>query len=375
MILDLFILTSIFQGLADHTRQLTSPDEYIPQYCRDIVIDQDWNESNSLIRTAEMVSSYRDSYVYADKRNAAQDMHAVCEPIATRLHAMEDDKVLSEDLGSLLNIRNQINQTKSELNRTKGAYDTSLLEIIADKNTDKANTSALEKQVTDLTAQLDALSKQETETVLLLMSNKNISEWFGIISASSNEKKDLLLEELRNLNYWYPAKRLGMEMIFLLPMVVIFYLWNSRSINKGKPYQKLISSHLLVVVFIPVICKVMELVYEIIPKKFFQNFFELLESLGLVVIWHYVIMAMGIVTTLALIHFMQKKIFSKEKLAQKRIAKGRCQNCAEHLPIGSNACSVCGFMQYRQCSHCNKSTYVFGKYCRECGVVENSQNG
>ncbi|WP_354625343.1 hypothetical protein [Psychromonas sp. MME2] len=56
LFLDLFILMSIFQGLDDHTSQLTTPYEYVPQYCRDIVIDEAWNESNRLIHTAKMVA-------------------------------------------------------------------------------------------------------------------------------------------------------------------------------------------------------------------------------------------------------------------------------------------------------------------------------
>jgi hypothetical protein len=48
LFLDLFILISIFQGLSDHTSQLATPYEFIPQHCRDIVIDEDWNEDNRL---------------------------------------------------------------------------------------------------------------------------------------------------------------------------------------------------------------------------------------------------------------------------------------------------------------------------------------
>lgn len=33
--LDIFIITAIFNGLDQHTRQLSSPDEYIPSTCRD----------------------------------------------------------------------------------------------------------------------------------------------------------------------------------------------------------------------------------------------------------------------------------------------------------------------------------------------------
>ena len=79
-------------------------------------------------------------------------------------------------------------------------------------------------------------------------------------------------------------------------------------------------------------------------------------------------MGAGIFAALALIYFMQQKIFSQEKLIQKRIIKGQCQNCGIHLPNESNACSVCGFIQFKECGHCHKPTYIQGKYCRECGA-------
>jgi hypothetical protein len=39
LFLDLFILISIFDGLGAHTAQLTSPSDYIPGLCRDMVLD------------------------------------------------------------------------------------------------------------------------------------------------------------------------------------------------------------------------------------------------------------------------------------------------------------------------------------------------
>ncbi len=356
LFLDLFILISIFQGLDDHTNQLATPNEYIPQYCRDVVIDDDWNESNRLIHTAEIVSRYRNSYVYVNEKNRMQEVHSICRPILKLIRSIENDKNLSDDLNIFHRLRDQSVQLKSELDRTRGAYDTSLLEVIAKQNVNNRNTASLQKQVSELTDKLNVLVSKEAKSESLLMQNEHISQLFSVIETSSKQNRDVLLEELRHLNFWYPVKRLGMEMIFLLPLIVIFYLWNLKSITASRPYQSLVSSHLLVIVFIPVIFKVIELIYDIVPKKLLKHIFELLESLNLVAIWHYVMMGAGIFATLALIYFMQQKIFSQDKLIQKRITKGECQNCGAHFPSGNNACSMCGFMQFKPCSHCLDST-------------------
>ena len=62
VLLDIFILFSIFDGLEGHTAQLTSPYEYIPAHCRDIVLDEDWHETDRLVRIARIVSTSCDSY-------------------------------------------------------------------------------------------------------------------------------------------------------------------------------------------------------------------------------------------------------------------------------------------------------------------------
>ena len=48
--LDLFILFVVFQGLDDHTRQLTSPDEYVPYECREIFLNKNWSDANFLTK-------------------------------------------------------------------------------------------------------------------------------------------------------------------------------------------------------------------------------------------------------------------------------------------------------------------------------------
>jgi predicted RNA-binding Zn-ribbon protein involved in translation (DUF1610 family) len=158
-----------------------------------------------------------------------------------------------------------------------------------------------------------------------------------------------------------------MEMLFLLPLLGVFYLWNARSIARGKSFQTLVSSHLLVVVCIPVVLKIMELAYDIVPRRFLRQLIELLESLKLVAIWHYLLIGGAVLAALALIYLFQKKLFSRERLMQRRIAKSQCQACGQHLAAGSRHCPACGAAQFRTCSHCGQPTHVHGRYCTACG--------
>lgn len=159
-------------------------------------------------------------------------------------------------------------------------------------------------------------------------------------------------------------------MLFLLPLMLAFYYWNSISIAKTRPFQLLVSSHLLIVVFIPVLIKICELLYEVIPQKLLQHIIGFLESIGLVAIWHYLVIAIAIAAAMMLIYLFQKKLFSHDKELAKLIAKGLCQNCVVKISPDSPACPQCGFEQFHPCKHCNEMTFVYGVHCRVCGQLQ-----
>jgi len=375
LLLDLFILTSIFDGLSDHTRQLTRPSQVIPQVCRDIVIENEWNKTSRLTRLARVVSLARGNYYLQDERRRAEliDKHPDCKSIADLLLVIEHDDIVAGKLSEWLNIKREISQLNATLKQVNSAYDTSLLEDIAGQNQraisnhQTAQVESLKRDFTLKTNTLNQLVSKQAELESSLNQDENITALFVLVDNVTEAGRVNLRDNLRQLNFWYPIKRLGMEMIFLLPLFIIFYFWNQKSLAADRPFQSLVSSHLLVIVFIPVLFKIAELIYDIIPKTFLKQFIELLESLKLVALWHYLMMALIILGALGLIYLFQKKLFSEEKLIEKRISKGDCQDCGKHLPENISACPFCGFEQFKACGHCAKPTYVFSKFCKECG--------
>jgi hypothetical protein len=365
--LDIFILGSIFDGLADHTGQLTTPDERIPLLCRDIVIDADWNPTNRLDNLAQLVTRHHASDYPPDERGDHVPQHALCTPIVSAYLAIRGDEGLARKLKETLRLNRETHQLRAGLERMKGAYDTSLLETIAGQPQAETNVTAIRKETADKTTALNTLVDKQQLLIASLEQEPRVHELFARVGGVSEADRKALRDELRQLNFWFPAQRLGMEMLFLLPLLGVFYFWNTRSIVGSRPFQTLVSSHLLVVVLIPVFLKVGELAYDIIPRRFLRQLIELLESLKLVAIWHYLVIGVAILAALALIYLFQKKLFSREKLLQRRIAKGLCQECGQHLPANSRHCPACGAAQYRACSQCHEPTHVHGRYCMACG--------
>ncbi|MGB5261636.1 MAG: zinc ribbon domain-containing protein [Gammaproteobacteria bacterium] len=367
LFLDLFILVSIFDGLGAHTAQLTSPSEYIPGLCRDMVLDEDWNETNRLDKLARLVSQYRNSYFRLDLRAERETMHAVCDPMVRTYRDIRDDKALSRDLDMLVKLDGETRDLRAGQGRVKGTYDTALLEAITRKEAQESRVATLRQEIADMTVAMEELVRRERLLRESLEQDERIRKLYALVEGVSGADRDLLREDLRRLNFWYPVKKLGMDMLFLLPLFLVFYAWNARSIARDRPFQTLVSSHLLVVALVPVFFKLIELVYDILPRKLLRHLVELLESLRLVAIWHYLLIGVAVLAALALIYLFQRKLFSREKLMQRRIAKGQCQQCGLKLASDIRYCTACGMDQYRSCASCNELTHVYGKYCRACG--------
>ena len=367
--LDLFILSAIFNGLDEHTRQLNSPDEYIPQICREIVIDRSWNPTNRIELLSQMVTASSGSY-YLPPAKSGFERHPSCIPYMDLLEQIKTDKPLANTFEERNKAEREIQELQRGIDSLKGSYDTSLLETIAQQPEPATEVNATRAEFKQKTGSLNSLKSRIAALEAAIKADPKVTLLWTKLHSSQAADREALLSELRTLNFWYPVKKLGMQFLFLLPLFTVFYFWNSSSIKNSRGLQTLVSSHLLVVSFIPIFCKLLETVYDIIPKKLLQSLMALLKSLKLVAVWHYLIIALAIGAALFLIYIFQKKLFSREKLIERRIARGECQQCGKHLPAVVNACPFCGFLQYKPCCACSTQTHVQGKYCRECGAPQ-----
>ena len=361
LFLDLFILVAIFDGLDEHTRQLSSPDEYIPSSCRKIVIDQQWNPTTRIGNLAPIITSFSGSYYRIEEQR--RDRHPVCEPYLDLFDQIKDDKGLTSTFETRKKIKVEARELQRAIKRQKGAYDSSLLESIAQQQQQEGEpaVAALKADFHRLTAQLAALEQT-------INGDEKVKRLWALLQGLQEPVRQELLTDLRRLNFWYPVKKLAMQLLFLLPLFAVFYAWNSLSIRKRRGVQALVSTHLLVVAFIPIFGKIIETIYDIIPHKILQRIISLLESFKLVALWHYLVITLAIAAALALIYLCQKKLFTRARLMERRIAKGECQQCGKHLPAEALACPFCGFSQFKSCTHCPKLMHVHAKYCRECGT-------
>jgi len=363
--LDVFILVSVFSGLSQHTQQLSTPDEYIPDSCREIVINRSWNATNWMDNLSQITVSFRNRYYLIEEKKKAQ--HPVCRFYVDLVDQIKDDKALARVFEERSRVVREAGDLQQQIASLKGSYDTSLLETIAKQPGGQTRVDAIKSDFQQKTNALNTLRNRIAWLEQRIIGDAKVKQFWERLRNLQDQDREKLLSDLRRLNFWYPVKRLGMQLVFLLPLFAIFYVWNNASIKSNRGIQILVSSHLLSVSFIPLFSVIVETIYDIIPKILLKKIIELLEALKLVAIWHYLMIALGVAAALLLIYLVQKKLLSQEKLMQRRISKGACQQCGKHLPAASQSCPFCGFAQFRPCRSCGKPMHVHAKYCRECG--------
>ena len=369
LFLDIFILTAIFNGLAAHTRQLSTPDDYIPGACSEIVIDRTWNPTNRIENLSELVNSHTNSVTHSQKADR-HERHPACTPYLTLLDQIKNDKALATSFDERRNIEREAQDLQSRIDQLKGSYDTALLETIAQQSDPATDVGAIKAEFKQKSSRLNSLKPQIVALDQLINTNPTVAALWAKLQSSQASDRQALLAELRTLNFWYPVKKFGMQMLFLLPLFAIFYVWNNAAIRGSRSLQTLVSAHLVVIAFIPIFCKLIEAIYDIIPKQLLHRLIAFLTAFKLVAIWHYLIIILAIGAALLLIYIFQKKLFSHEKLIERRIAKGECQQCGKHLPNGAQACPHCGYVQFSPCPACGKPKHTQSRHCWACGAGE-----
>ncbi len=367
LFLDIFILTAIFNGLGAHTRQISTPQEYIPSSCREMVIDHTWNPTNRIENLSQLVNGHNNSYTY-HPRPTQRERHPACTPYLTLLDQIKNDKALASSFDERLKAGRETQELQRRIDQLKGSYDTALLEAIAQQPEPATEVDATRAEFKQKNSALNSLKTRIAALDALINADSRVAALWVKLQSSQASDRQTLLADLRDLNFWYPVKKFGMQMLFLLPLFAIFYVWNNASIRGNRSLQTLVSAHLVVIAFIPIFCKLIEAIYDIIPKQLLHKLIALLTALKLVAIWHYLIIALAIAGALFMIYIFQKKLFSREKLLERRIAKGECQQCGKHLPTGARACPFCGYVQFTTCPTCNKPMHSQARHCWACGA-------
>jgi hypothetical protein len=369
IILDLFVLSILFNGLSEHTRQLTTANEYLPMAARNIFIEQNWTPADRISRLQPLILTDRNNIRYRHEspfdEQKINRMHPTAVEFYRQVQSLAQDKNLSDLFLNRQKLMEERQKNQNAFEKEKALYDTRLLENIA--KTVQPSENAASRIAREYAQKTEMLSEKIRRVEQQIDAHPGIQNLWGIISPDE-AARDRIVAKFKRFQFWFPLKELTWQLLFLLPIFCSFYVWSSRSVKKGNPIQTLIASHLLVIAALPIVLKLLELVIDMIPNHFFKNLFKILQAFHLMALWHYFVIFGSIAVGLFLVYFIQRKVFSRKKIMQKRLAKGVCIACSRNLPPGAAFCPFCGTGQRVTCTACGEETPSGGTCCIHCGA-------
>ncbi|BAT53347.1 hypothetical protein NOS3756_23070 [Nostoc sp. NIES-3756] len=376
ILVDIFILVNVFTGLNDISKWHLSPSQAYPCYSQWQAYrtgtnkDKDYNILKELLLyNKSNQSSQKQIY----QETAAEHIGQV-SPICLQYAEYVDKINISQNQQAIKTIDNRqakISNLQEANNRIRAEYDSTLLEKIAGQSREQSiNQVSAEK------------SKQELEK-----NNRNISQLVKEISNLKNELKlkpesSIFLTFLQNnekfgqleqgykqASFWYPSIQFAFQALFLLPLIFSTLLVHRFSQRRRYGLVALISLHLLVIFFIPLILKIFEfLQFGVIFQFLYDAISAIFGSLLFLVSYVYILLIPLI--GFGIIKFFQKIILNPKLQAVNRIQKSLCVKCAKKIRHNDTYCPHCGYYQYVECHNCHDLTYKHLPHCKHCGSLQ-----
>ncbi|WP_017292447.1 hypothetical protein [Geminocystis herdmanii] len=380
IIIDLFILFNVFAGLDDISRWHLSPSQAYSCY-------SSWQRYNEDTRLDHEVA-LRD-----------RDFHIVSETLNQRLDIPENPEEnyrgklgkVSEICLNFNNIKNQVNQpnnqaifTKIQNNITqvkslqeknrniRSQYDSTLLEKIAGQpsnlsiNQIQAQQARQELEKNDLT--ITNLTKEIAQLKQQLITTAESTNFIKFLNSESEFQQ--VKKGYESANFWYPTIQIFLQFLFLIPLITIALFIHNFALEKGYGLMALMSWHLLVIFFIPLLIKIFEFLQVGIIFEFLVDIITVIFG-GLLFLISYIYILLIPVIGFGIIKFFQQVVFNPKSQASKRIEKSRCLNCGKKINNNHQHCPHCGYYQYIECANCHNLTYKLMPYCYHCGSPQN----
>ena len=370
IIVDIFILVNVFTGLDDISRWHLSPQQVYtcysewPSYKKNNIPDRDYD----LITT--FLVDYKNNNYQDEEIGHLGKVSPIClqyADIKNKLNNQENKTLLSK----IQTKQDNINILENNNRIIRSQYDSTLLEKIAGQSANNSiNRVKAEEAKQKLEENNKKISKIKEEIVKLKNELLQKPSSQNLLAFMRNESKFNDVEAgYKNATFWYPSIQLGFQVLFLAPLIIVALLVNQYAQSRGYGLIALISWHLLVIFFIPLIFKAFEFLQIGIITQFI---FDIIGAIfgGLVFLVQYVYILLIPLFGFAIIKFLQKFVFNTKSQAAKRVQKSQCINCAKTIKNQDAHCPHCGYYQYVECHHCHELTYKNLPYCYHCGTAQ-----
>ncbi|AOW99125.1 hypothetical protein BJP34_06370 [Moorena producens PAL-8-15-08-1] len=373
VVIDIFILINVFVGLNDISRWPMSPAQTYPcyyewnNYRRQTDQDKDYN----IISRSLGATSFKKSYQQAEEGHLGQ-VFTTCLK-----YADYKDKIKNPQNQQTERTINQKQSKISSLRRSNNTireqYDSTLLEKIAGQSRERSiNQVSAEQTKQELERNNRNISRLQQEIDNIKNEMLSRPESVSLLDFIKDDKKfHTIRKKYQQASFWYPSIQFAFQSLFLLPLIFIALSVHKFTQRRGYGLIALISWHLLVIFFIPLIVRLFEFLKV---GAIFQFIFDIISEIfgRLLFLVSYVYILLIPLIGFGIIKFFQKIIFNTKLQAASRVKKLLCINCARKIKPDDHYCPHCGYYQYVECQSCHNITYKYLSYCKHCGSYQDS---
>ncbi|MER3433787.1 MAG: hypothetical protein C4288_10220 [Leptolyngbya sp. ERB_1_1] len=384
ILIDIFILVNVFTGLNDISQWSLSPNDAYPCYSewRDYRASTAQNKDFEKLRSIA-VDEYPDPYPGTSPRSrsfqeryqqASSGRIGTVSSTCLAFGGLKDNintpenqrlvKLIDQKQNNIANLENSNRNIRAQ-------YDSTLLEKIAGQDREQSiNSVGAEKAKAQLDKNNQQIAQLKGEISKLkdeLLAKPESGELFKFLR---NDTSFAEVEKgYKQASFWYPSIQLTLQALFLLPLLVGAGLIYRFAERKWYGLVALISWHLLIIFFIPLILKVFEFLQV---GALFKFLFDIISKIfgGLLFLVSYAYILLIPLAGFALIKFFQKFGIRNKIPPSSLVQQSRCLNCTRTLKHSESYCPHCGYYQHLECHNCHQPTYKHLPYCRNCGAEQ-----
>ncbi|MDD3344416.1 MAG: hypothetical protein PHR87_12680 [Sulfurospirillaceae bacterium] len=385
VLLDIFVYSSIQMGITFQTATLNSPESKVDYQCRNILQDstrvKEYNWYRYTTSTSKPIPKI--DAIYANGKTAQsqqviqaikhQELDARCVHIQTQIDTIAHMAELAEIKKTIASLGQTASQYTKDLHYIQNNYNTVLFEKMAHQQETK---SILEM---DLDTQ-NVKAKYDTLQHNLASVNQKIStlkEQFSTHPLVSGlydfivQNKESILRDYEKATSHYFLKKAGIIVLFLLPIVGLFY-WQMSVQNAKRHYtQYIICKNIFLISMAFLILNTIRIVYNFIPHLFLEKVLMFFYSIKIPFIAYYLLLALGIIVLSFAIMKLQNFAKNKTKTTITFIESyklNKCDKCGIKVDYTQmNFCPNCNNTLKIKCHTCGSYTIAKLDYCAFCG--------
>ncbi|MEB3224246.1 MAG: zinc ribbon domain-containing protein [Synechococcus sp.] len=369
VLIDIFVLINVFQGIDSVGNWPLSPQEVYP--CHRVYQSYQTNNApdRDFVWVTEMLGEYAPQEIQpVPTESRLGKISSQCDRLRELTPKVKNPETLALSK-EIQGLQTQIAAVDQRIATYREQYDSTLLEKIADQDVSQsinASTAAQTKaDIATAEAERQGLTKVLDTKKSELLNHPDVTIY--LTAVGDRQFFTDFDQGFKRAQFWYPNLQFFLQTLFLLPLIVIAYFWHHQATGRNWGTQSLLSWHLLLIFLIPLLIKILQFIQ-------FGNLvaivFDFLVAIfgGLVFISSYLLILIIPLLGFGLIKFLQRFIFNAKVQAKNRIQKQRCIQCSCHLRLEDQFCPFCGFEKYIHCPQCETQTYKYTEFCRHCGV-------